>query len=164
MRRCADKAHDVATRPHMTGDAIISTSDHYLMPTYARTPVAFVRGEGARLWDAEGREYLDFFSALAVTNLGHAPRVVDRTHRARDQPFGFCILKLEPRVGADPHRHVGRLQSTVGGTRIVAVRRKAHFHALAEPVVALPANGQRVELVEPRRVLVTYDEIRLVAA
>jgi len=76
MRRCADKAHDVATRPHMTGDAIISTSDHYLMPTYARTPVAFVRGEGARLWDAEGREYLDFFSALAVTNLGHAPRVV----------------------------------------------------------------------------------------
>jgi predicted acetylornithine/succinylornithine family transaminase len=60
----------------MTGDAIISTSDHYLMPTYARTPVAFVRGEGARLWDAEGREYLDFFSALAVTNLGHAPRVV----------------------------------------------------------------------------------------
>ncbi len=60
----------------MTGDAIIATSDRRLMPTYARSPVAFVRGEGARLWDTEGREYLDFFACLAVTNLGHAPRPV----------------------------------------------------------------------------------------
>src|SRR6266481_3920579 len=63
-------------RAHMTGDAIIATSDRRLMPTYARSPVAFVRGEGARLWDTEGREYLDFFACLAVTNLGHAPRPV----------------------------------------------------------------------------------------
>ncbi len=60
----------------MTGQEIIAASDRYLMPTYARAPVAFVRGEGARLWDADGREYLDFFSFLAVTNLGHAPAVV----------------------------------------------------------------------------------------
>jgi len=60
----------------MTGDEIIATSDRYLMPTYARTRVAFVRGEGARLWDSEDREYLDFFSSLAVTNLGHAPPAV----------------------------------------------------------------------------------------
>jgi acetylornithine/N-succinyldiaminopimelate aminotransferase len=62
--------------PTMTADDIIATSDRHLMPTYARAPVAFVRGEGARLWDAGGREYLDFFSCLAVTNLGHAPRAV----------------------------------------------------------------------------------------
>jgi predicted acetylornithine/succinylornithine family transaminase len=61
----------------MTGDHIIATADRYLMSTYTRTKVAFVRGEGARLWDAEGREYLDLFSGLAVTNLGHAhPAVV----------------------------------------------------------------------------------------
>jgi acetylornithine/succinyldiaminopimelate/putrescine aminotransferase len=60
----------------MTQDAIITTADRYLMPTYARTPVAFVRGEGARLWDATGRAYLDLFSGLAVTNLGHAPPAV----------------------------------------------------------------------------------------
>jgi len=67
---------------HMTGDDIIATSDRYLMPTYARTPRAFVRGAGARLWDSEGREYVDFFSSLAVTNLGHAPRnVVDAIAR-----------------------------------------------------------------------------------
>ena len=46
------------------------------MRTYARAPVAFVRGKGTRLWDSDGREYLDFFSALAVTNLGHAPAPV----------------------------------------------------------------------------------------
>ena len=36
------------------------------MPTYARLPVEFVRGEGARLWDAEGNEYLDFLAGISV--------------------------------------------------------------------------------------------------
>jgi acetylornithine/N-succinyldiaminopimelate aminotransferase len=64
-----------AAQPSMTS-SIITTADRYLMPTYARTAVAFVRGEGARLWDSEGREYLDLFSGLAVTNLGHAHQAV----------------------------------------------------------------------------------------
>ena len=38
-----------------------------MIPTYARIPVEFVRGEGARLWDAEGNEYLDFLSGISVT-------------------------------------------------------------------------------------------------
>ena len=41
------------------------------MATYARSPVEFVRGEGARLWDADGKRYLDFFAGLSVHNLGH---------------------------------------------------------------------------------------------
>ena len=50
----------------------------YVMPTYAKSPVEFVRGEGARLWDAEGREYLDFFAGLSVHNAGHChPKIVD---------------------------------------------------------------------------------------
>ncbi len=49
----------------------------YAMATYVRAPVEFVRGEGARLWDAEGREYLDFFAGLSVHNLGHChPEIV----------------------------------------------------------------------------------------
>jgi acetylornithine/N-succinyldiaminopimelate aminotransferase len=45
--------------------------------SYARMPVEFVHGEGARLWDAEGEEYLDFLCGISVTNLGHChPRVV----------------------------------------------------------------------------------------
>jgi acetylornithine/succinyldiaminopimelate/putrescine aminotransferase len=49
----------------------------YVMPTYARSPVEFVRGEGSRLWDSEGREYLDFFAGLSVHNAGHChPAIV----------------------------------------------------------------------------------------
>jgi predicted acetylornithine/succinylornithine family transaminase len=44
----------------------------HVMQTYARLPVAFVRGEGTQLWDADGTRYLDFLSGLAVTSLGHA--------------------------------------------------------------------------------------------
>jgi predicted acetylornithine/succinylornithine family transaminase len=57
-------------------DPVIALADRYLMRTYVRTPITFVRGEGARLWDAAGREYLDLFASLAVTNLGHAPPAV----------------------------------------------------------------------------------------
>jgi len=49
----------------------------YAMPTYARAPVEFVRGLGAQLWDADGKEYLDFFAGLSVHNAGHChPRIV----------------------------------------------------------------------------------------
>jgi acetylornithine/N-succinyldiaminopimelate aminotransferase len=49
----------------------------YAMPTYARSPVEFVRGEGSRLWDSEGRVYLDFFAGLSVHNAGHChPAIV----------------------------------------------------------------------------------------
>jgi acetylornithine/N-succinyldiaminopimelate aminotransferase len=45
--------------------------------SYARLPVEFVRGEGSRLWDAEGNEYLDFLCGISVTSLGHChPRIV----------------------------------------------------------------------------------------
>jgi acetylornithine/N-succinyldiaminopimelate aminotransferase len=50
----------------------------YAMPTYARAPVEFVRGQGAWLWDSTGREYLDFFAGLGVHNAGHChPWIVE---------------------------------------------------------------------------------------
>jgi acetylornithine/N-succinyldiaminopimelate aminotransferase len=49
-----------------------------VVPTYARLPVQFVRGEGTRLWDADGNEYLDLLCGISVTNLGHChPRIVE---------------------------------------------------------------------------------------
>ena len=49
----------------------------HLMNTYARQPVAFVRGEGAYLWDEAGKRYLDAVAGVAVNGLGHAhPRLV----------------------------------------------------------------------------------------
>jgi acetylornithine/N-succinyldiaminopimelate aminotransferase len=49
-----------------------------LMSTYLRNPVEFVRGEGTRLWDDEGNEYLDFLTGISVAQLGHChPAVVE---------------------------------------------------------------------------------------
>jgi predicted acetylornithine/succinylornithine family transaminase len=49
-----------------------------VMGTYARHPVEFVRGEGTRLWDDEGNEYLDFLCGISVSLLGHChPAVVE---------------------------------------------------------------------------------------
>jgi predicted acetylornithine/succinylornithine family transaminase len=48
----------------------------HVVPAYARQPVQFVRGEGARLWDSDGTEYLDFQTGLAVTSLGHSHAAV----------------------------------------------------------------------------------------
>ena len=50
----------------------------YAVPTYLRNPVQFVRGSGARLWDADDNEYLDFLAGISVLNVGHChPRVIE---------------------------------------------------------------------------------------
>lgn len=51
-------------------EATVERYRKYVMPTYA-PKILFVRGEGARLWDADGREYLDFATGISVCNLGH---------------------------------------------------------------------------------------------
>lgn len=48
----------------------------YFMKTVERLPITIVRGQGARVWDENGREYLDFVAGWAVNNLGHCPPVV----------------------------------------------------------------------------------------
>jgi len=61
----------------MTLQELQALEREHLVPAYARMPVAFVRGEGALLYDDEGNEYLDFHSGLAVSSLGHGhPAVV----------------------------------------------------------------------------------------
>jgi predicted acetylornithine/succinylornithine family transaminase len=57
--------------------SIVEAADAHLTPNYARYPVEFVRGEGARLWDADGVEYLDFLAGISVASVGHChPAVV----------------------------------------------------------------------------------------
>jgi predicted acetylornithine/succinylornithine family transaminase len=58
-------------------EQIAAADAKFHMRTYARKPVLFVRGEGMRLFDDEGREYLDFVSGIGAVNLGHShPAVV----------------------------------------------------------------------------------------
>ena len=61
----------------MDSQTSMMLSEKYVAHTYARYPVLLVRGKGTRVWDPEGKEYLDFVSGLAVCNLGHChPKVV----------------------------------------------------------------------------------------
>ena len=61
----------------MNNAEIVDLAHSSLLNTYGCTPLAFVRGNGAYLYDADGNRYLDFFCGLAVTSLGHShPRVV----------------------------------------------------------------------------------------
>jgi acetylornithine/N-succinyldiaminopimelate aminotransferase len=72
---------------------LMTLEARYAMPTYARAPVEFVRGEGARLWDAEGKEYLDFFAGLSVHNAGHChPTIVAAIHDQAERLGGVSNL------------------------------------------------------------------------
>jgi acetylornithine aminotransferase len=53
-----------------------SLADKYMFQTYARFPITLVRGEGCRVWDEGGKEYLDFVGGLAVCALGHSSPLV----------------------------------------------------------------------------------------
>ena len=53
-------------------DDVRALEAQHVVPTYKRQPVVFVRGAGARLYDADGREYLDLLSGIGVASLGHA--------------------------------------------------------------------------------------------
>jgi acetylornithine/N-succinyldiaminopimelate aminotransferase len=56
---------------------LLAQGDRHLMAFTKRAPLALVRGEGLRVWDSDGKEYLDFTGGIAVTALGHShPRVV----------------------------------------------------------------------------------------
>ncbi|MGI9178396.1 MAG: aspartate aminotransferase family protein [Pirellulales bacterium] len=52
---------------------VIDTFDRYVVPNYKRFPVCLVKGEGSRVWDAEGRDYLDLFPGWGCNLLGHCP-------------------------------------------------------------------------------------------
>lgn len=60
----------------MNSEGIFSLSDAHVMQTYRRYPLALVRGQGMKVWDADGREYLDFLAGIAVCNLGHCHPLV----------------------------------------------------------------------------------------
>jgi predicted acetylornithine/succinylornithine family transaminase len=89
------------------------------MTTYAEPPVTLVRGQGTRLWDRDGREYLDFVCGLAVTSLGHAHPAV--TAAVAEQAATLSHVsnlygnELAPEVAATLDRLVGGGTDRAGG-------------------------------------------------
>lgn len=62
----------------MDTNEVISTYDKYIMKTYGRLPISFVKGNGVKIYDEKGDEYIDFVAGIAVNNLGHShPKVTE---------------------------------------------------------------------------------------
>ena len=80
----------------VTFDDIKARESRHVLQTYRRQPVAFARGDGTRLWDVDGREYLDFVSGIAVMSVGHShPKVVDAIRAGREIRLELHLHQLD---------------------------------------------------------------------
>jgi acetylornithine/N-succinyldiaminopimelate aminotransferase len=65
-----------------TGSETRQLFEEYVVPTYSRYDVVLVRGQGSRVWDEDGKRYLDFGAGIAVSTLGHShPRLIEALDR-----------------------------------------------------------------------------------
>ncbi|MFA5321437.1 MAG: acetylornithine transaminase [Smithella sp.] len=65
---------------------IMALASEYIMNTYKRFPVVLVKGSGVKVWDVNGKEYLDFAAGIAVCSLGHShPQVIDAVKEQLDK-------------------------------------------------------------------------------
>jgi predicted acetylornithine/succinylornithine family transaminase len=84
---------------------LLEWSATYHTPNYGRSPICIVRGDGMRLWDSDGREYLDFAAGLAVTALGHChPRVTGAIREA-----AATLLHVSNLYHTAPQIHLAKL-------------------------------------------------------
>lgn len=89
----------------MTTDELMALADKYIMATYKRFPIVLVRGQGARVWDSNGKEYLDFVAGIAVCSLGHShPKVAAAIKRQVE-----ILTHVSNLYYIEPQIHVARL-------------------------------------------------------
>ena len=84
----------------MNTQEIINLTGQYIANTYNRFPIAITKGKGCRVWDADGKEYLDFVAGLAVCNLGHChPKVVKAIQEQAEKLIHISNLyHIEPQA------------------------------------------------------------------
>ncbi len=120
--------------------------ERYLMRTYKRAPVEFVRGEGTSLWDAEGNEYLDFLAGISVCSVGHCnPEVVEAVReQAGSLMHTSNLFYTEPMVRLAERLSVsslgGRVFFSNSGTEanecaIKIARKHAHRRGIEAPEI-----------------------------
>ena len=120
----------------------------WVMQTYPRAPVEFVRGEGARLWDSDGREYLDFLAGISVCSVGPChPAVVEAV---REQ-VGVLTHTSNLYLTEGAVRLAERLcRSSLGGRAFLSnsgteanecaiklIRKHAHGRGISEPEIVV---------------------------
>jgi len=69
----------------MADASTMHQADRYMFRTYGRFPVVLVRGQGCRVWDEDGKEYLDFVGGIAVCALGHSAPLVTRVLKEQSE-------------------------------------------------------------------------------
>jgi acetylornithine aminotransferase/acetylornithine/N-succinyldiaminopimelate aminotransferase len=84
----------------MTTQELIAASSKYLANTYARFPIVLVRGRGVRIWDSDGKEYLDCVGGIAVDALGHChPKMVEAIRAQAETLIHVSNLyHIEPQI------------------------------------------------------------------
>ena len=84
----------------MNNQELIAQGEKYLMHTYGRLAMVVTKGEGSRIWDAEGKEYLDFVSGIAVNGLGHCHPAVVEAIRKQSEALIHCsnLYWIEPQI------------------------------------------------------------------
>ncbi len=89
----------------MDTKTLLEWSARYHTPNYGRTPICLVRGDGVRVWDSDGREYLDFAAGIAVVALGHChPRVTGAIREA-----AATLLHVSNLYHTAPQIHLAKL-------------------------------------------------------
>ena len=91
---------NIVSRRSVFAARVRADETRYLMNTYKRPPLVFARGRGCRLYDTDGREYLDFLGGIAVNALGHAhPRLVRVIRREAGRAIHLSNLFHNPYQG-----------------------------------------------------------------
>lgn len=154
-----------------TSEQLLTRYTEAMIPAYGRPQAALVRGSGARVWDADGKEYLDFLGGIAVNALGHAhPRLVEAV-TTQLQTLGHVsnFFASEPQVqlaerllvlaahgagrvfftnsGAEAVECAFKLTRRTGRTKIVAA--EGSFHGRTMGALALTSKPQYREPFEP---------------
>jgi acetylornithine aminotransferase len=152
--------------------------DAVMMPTYGTPPVAIARGEGCRVWDLDGREYLDLIGGIAVSALGHAHRALvaavseqvatlaHSSNLAMHEPGVRLAERLVALLGGDGRvffgndgaeaneaavklaRRHGRALDPTGG-RLEVVAAEGSFHGRTLGALALTGNPAKREPFAP---------------
>ena len=123
-----------------------------LMPTYARMPVSFERGQGPWLWSTEGQRYLDAISGIAVCNLGHAhPKIAEalcdqaRTLIHTSNLYGIALQeqlaeKLSALSGLD-NAFFSNSGAEANEAALKLARKYGHSHGISHPKVIVMENS-----------------------
>jgi acetylornithine/N-succinyldiaminopimelate aminotransferase len=159
-----------------------------LMDNYGTPPISLVRGEGARVWDADGREYLDLLGGIAVNLLGHAhPAVVEAVSRqvatlghTSNLVINPLTVELAERLlellghdgrvlfcnsGAEANETAFKITRRTGRTKVVAAENAFHGRTMgALSLTGQPAKREPFEPLVPGVEFVPYGDVEALRA